>query len=65
MQTTTLFIKKQKSLIILLLDILLMLALIRYLPFSPQENRGLALLVFTGVLWLTEAFHIKIGRAHV
>ncbi|WP_308569717.1 DASS family sodium-coupled anion symporter [uncultured Haemophilus sp.] len=65
MQTTTLFIKKQKSLIILLLDILLMLALIRYLPFSPQENRGLALLVFTGVLWLTEAFHITVTAIFV
>ena len=62
---TTLFIKKQKSLIILLLDILLMLALIRYLPFSPQENRGLALLVFTGVLWLTEAFHITVTAIFV
>ena len=65
MQTTTLFIKKQKSLIILVLDILLMLALIRYLPFSPQENRGLALLVFTGVLWLTEAFHITVTAIFV
>ncbi|EGV07757.1 sodium:sulfate symporter transmembrane region domain protein [Haemophilus pittmaniae HK 85] len=59
------FYKKQKSLIILLLDILLMLALIRYLPFSPQENRGLALLVFTGVLWLTEAFHITVTAIFV
>ncbi len=35
-------------------------ALILYnvLPFEDAANRGLALLVFVGVLWLTEAIHV-------
>ena len=45
-----------KSLIILALDFVFMLVLIKILPFSAQENRGLALLIFIGILWLTEAF---------
>ncbi|MDU5778873.1 MAG: DASS family sodium-coupled anion symporter, partial [Haemophilus parainfluenzae] len=34
--------------------------LIKILPFSAQENRGLALLIFIGILWLTEAFNITV-----
>ncbi|MDO4222404.1 MAG: SLC13 family permease [Acinetobacter sp.] len=49
-----------RGLVILVLDLLLFFALIHYLPFSPKENKGLALLVFAGVLWLTEAFHITV-----
>lgn len=45
---------------ILALDFLLFLALIKTLPFTPMENRGLALLVFIGILWLTEAFNITV-----
>ena len=45
---------------ILALDFLLFLALIKMLPFTPMENRGLALLVFIGILWLTEAFNITV-----
>lgn len=45
---------------ILALDFLLFLALIKILPFTPMENRGLALLVFIGILWLTEAFNITV-----
>ena len=37
-----------------------MLVLIKILPFSAQENRGLALLIFIGILWLTEAFNITV-----
>ena len=51
---------KYKSLTILVLDFILMLVLINTLPFSPQENRGLALLIFIGILWLTEAFNITV-----
>lgn len=28
------------------------------LPFEPLANKGLALLVFIGILWLTEAIHV-------
>ena len=45
---------------ILALDFLLFLALIKLLPFTPTENRGLALLIFIGILWLTEAFNITV-----
>ena len=60
MQTQIPFFAKYKSLIILVLDFILMLVLINTLPFSPKENRGLALLTFIGILWLTEAFHITV-----
>ena len=45
---------------ILALDFLLFLALIKLLPFTPMENQGLALLIFIGILWLTEAFNITV-----
>ena len=45
---------------ILALDFLLFLALIKMLPFTPMETRGLALLIFIGILWLTEAFNITV-----
>ncbi|OOF87977.1 transporter [Rodentibacter ratti] len=60
MQKNTTYFSKYKSLIILALDFILMLVLINYLPFSSQENRGLALLIFVGILWLTEAFNITV-----
>ena len=60
MQTQQTFLSKYKSLIILALDFVFMLVLIKILPFSPQENRGLALLIFIGILWLTEAFNITV-----
>ncbi|WP_047976844.1 SLC13 family permease [Muribacter muris] len=46
--------------IILALDLILFFCLLNWLPFSEQENRGLALLIFVGVLWLTEAFNITV-----
>ena len=60
MQTQQTFLSKYKSLIILALDFVSMLVLIKILPFSAQENRGLALLIFIGILWLTEAFNITV-----
>ncbi|UTO05199.1 DASS family sodium-coupled anion symporter [Moraxella sp. FZLJ2107] len=51
---------KHRGLIILALDLILFFILIHTLPFSPSENKGLALLVFAGVLWLTEAFNITV-----
>ncbi|MDR2091916.1 MAG: DASS family sodium-coupled anion symporter [Azoarcus sp.] len=49
-----------KEFLILAADILVMLALLKFLPFEPKTNAGLALLFFVGVLWLTEAIHITI-----
>ena len=50
----------KRGLVILALDLLLFFALLKGLPFSPEENKGLALLVFVGILWLTEAFNITV-----
>lgn len=50
----------RRGIIILALDFILFLLLIHYLPYSQNENRGLALLIFIGILWLTEAFNITI-----
>jgi transporter, DASS family len=52
--------KSTRGYIILALNFLLFLTLIKTLPFTPMENRGLALLVFIGILWLTEAFNITV-----
>lgn len=49
-----------RGLIILVADLILFFTLLNILPFNSQENRGLALMVFIGILWLTEAFHITI-----
>lgn len=45
---------------ILLADFILFILLVKFLPFSPSENKGLALLFFVAVLWLTEALHTTI-----
>ncbi|MBY5990812.1 SLC13 family permease [Ferrimonas balearica] len=46
--------------LILIADILLFLAMVNFLPFEDAVNKGLALLVFVAVLWLTQAIHITI-----
>ncbi|MGQ0286393.1 DASS family sodium-coupled anion symporter [Pasteurellaceae bacterium 22721_9_1] len=46
--------------VILLFDIALFFILLNTLPFAPNENKGLALLAFVAVLWLTEAIHVTI-----
>lgn len=46
--------------VILALDAILFFALLAFLPFEPQANKGLALLAFVAVLWLTEALHVTI-----
>ncbi|MGC7560301.1 SLC13 family permease [Pasteurella sp. PK-2025] len=52
--------KTIRGYIILAFSTLLFFFLLTILPFSAQENKGLALLVFVAILWLTEAFHITI-----
>ncbi|MGL5737903.1 MAG: DASS family sodium-coupled anion symporter, partial [Plesiomonas shigelloides] len=46
--------------VIILLDMALFALLLNVLPFSPDANKGLALVVFIGVLWLTEALHVTL-----
>ena len=46
--------------IILVLDIVLFFILLAVLPFDPKANKGLALLAFVAVLWLTEALHVTV-----
>lgn len=50
----------RRGVLILAVDFVIFLLLLKFLPFSAMENRGLALLVFVGILWLTEAFNITI-----
>ncbi|MGL4194988.1 MAG: SLC13 family permease, partial [Edwardsiella piscicida] len=50
----------QRGLVIIALDIALLLLLLNTLPFDAKANTGLALTVFIGVLWLTEAVHVTI-----
>ncbi|CAM3716421.1 SLC13 family permease [Parendozoicomonas haliclonae] len=49
-----------RNLIILGADILLLFALINFLPFESGINIGLAMLVFAAILWLTEAIHLSV-----
>ncbi|OOF82843.1 transporter [Rodentibacter ratti] len=53
-------LKIHKNGIIFLVDIVLFFVLLKFLPFSPKENAGLALLGFIAVLWLSEALHVTI-----
>ncbi len=46
--------------IILAVDIVLLLLLLKYLPFDDKANAYFAMMVFIGVLWLTEAIHVTI-----
>lgn len=52
--------KGKRNYTIIILDVLLFLALLKWLPLEPQVAKGLAVLVFIGVLWLTEATHVTI-----
>ncbi|MGS0679756.1 SLC13 family permease [Shewanella sp. 125m-7] len=51
---------QQKKLLILAADIILLFMMYNFLPFDQGVNTGLALLVFTAILWLTEAIHISV-----
>ncbi|MDC2825447.1 DASS family sodium-coupled anion symporter [Rodentibacter pneumotropicus] len=58
--STTSSLKLHRNGIIFLADIVLFFVLLKFLPFSPKENAGLALLGFIAVLWLSEALHVTI-----
>lgn len=51
---------EHKKMLILIADIILLFALFYGLPFEPGINTGLSILVFTAILWVTEAIHISI-----
>ncbi|SIR03761.1 solute carrier family 13 (sodium-dependent dicarboxylate transporter), member 2/3/5 [Shewanella morhuae] len=50
----------KKKMLILAADIVLLFALHYGLPFDQGVNTGLAILVFSAILWLSEAIHISI-----
>ena len=52
------FVFHKRSIVIA--DFLLLLALLNFLPFDAQVNKGLSILIFIAILWLTEAIHISI-----
>lgn len=49
-----------KNAIIFIVDVIIFLILLNVLPFDQKINQGLSLLVFVGILWLTEALHVTI-----
>lgn len=50
----------RRASIIILIDIVLFVALYFLLPFEQKANSGICLLVFIGILWLTEVIHVTI-----
>lgn len=52
------FVFHKRSIVIA--DFLLLLTLLNFLPFDAQVNKGLSILIFIAILWLTEAIHISI-----
>lgn len=51
-------VKSLRNYLIIGFNVVLLFLLIKYLPYDPQANKGLALLAFVGILWLTEAIHV-------
>ena len=49
-----------KGLIIVAIAAIISIILFNVLPFDTDVNKGLAMLVFIGALWLTEAIHVTI-----
>ncbi|MDU3249789.1 DASS family sodium-coupled anion symporter [Haemophilus parainfluenzae] len=54
-----------KNTIIFLADMGLFFILLNILPFEPAANKGLALLAFVAILWLTEAVNVTITALFV
>lgn len=49
-----------KGWILIVVAALVSYALYNFLPYEENANKGLALLAFIGILWLTEAIHITV-----
>ena len=54
-----------KQTIIFLSDVALFFILLNTLPFAPAANKGLSLLAFVAILWLTEAVSVTITALFV
>lgn len=46
--------------LIFISDVVIFFILLNTLPFTPEANKSLALLVFIAILWLTEALHVTV-----
>ncbi|QIZ78591.1 DASS family sodium-coupled anion symporter [Ferrimonas lipolytica] len=44
--------------VIFIFAVLLLAAMVAWLPYEPSINKGLGLLVFAAILWLSQAIHI-------
>ena len=51
--------------VIFIVDVIIFFALLMALPFEPAANKGLALLAFVAILWLTEAINITVTALFV
>ncbi|CDF98755.1 Putative Probable permease [Avibacterium paragallinarum JF4211] len=60
MNTTSTNLTSHRNGIILIADVILFFLLLNFLPFDAKANKGLAMLAFIAVLWLTEALHVTI-----
>lgn len=49
-----------KGLVITAIAAIISLLIYSMLPFESSANKGLAMLIFIGALWLTEALHVTI-----
>lgn len=58
--TSQSYLASHRNGIILIVDMLLFFLLLNFLPFDPKANKGLAMLAFIAILWLTEALHVTI-----
>ncbi len=49
-----------KGLVVVAIAVVISLFIYNVLPYDISANKGLAMLFFIGVLWLTEAVHVTI-----
>lgn len=54
-----------KNALIFIADVIIFFVLLNTLPFEPAANKGLALLAFVAILWLTEAINVTITALFV
>ncbi|QLB15106.1 transporter [Mannheimia granulomatis] len=57
--------KNRRDMAIFIADVVLFFVLLNTLPFEPEPTKGLALLAFVAILWLTEAVHVTITALFV
>ncbi|MDO4233243.1 MAG: hypothetical protein Q4D19_14025, partial [Lautropia sp.] len=61
LQNTLLFPQgTHRSLITLVIAALVSWGVYQILPYETNANKGIAILLFVGILWLTEALHITV-----